>query len=79
MFAVVQKDTCVFGSGLTKEEALKDAEVWIDESYDDLEFSNNYLLVPCSPKLYKQIQLHGGDTLFIIDQGLAQTYEEFNR
>ena len=77
MFAVVQKDTCVFGSGLTKEDALKDAEEWIDvRSYDVHE---SIMIVSCSPKLYEQIQQHGGDTLFIIDQGLAQTYEEFNR
>ena len=89
MFAVIQKDVCIFGSGKTSKDAVLDAREWMNKDCEEQKWtaedypcnsscnSNQMMLVPCTKDLYDLIQKVGGDAPFVIDRGLAQTWEEF--
>jgi hypothetical protein len=73
MFAVIQEDVAIFGSGLTPEEAWEDAKEWMDKDEEDEPMS----LVECTESLYQEIQRNGGGTVFVVHNNLAQTWAEF--
>ena len=90
MYAVIQKDVVIFGSGLTPEEAVKDSKEWMErdceeQGWEASDFPSDseanpheMVLVECTESLYQKIQKCGGDTSFIVHNNLAQTWEEYN-
>jgi len=77
-YVVIQKGICIFGAGITKEEALDQACEWTDTKITDLVYSESYnsadedsfVLIECTERLYSEICLKGS-VLYTVDNNIA--------
>jgi len=78
-YVVIQKGICIFGAGITKEEALEQVCEWTDiEAPSDIEYSESYnsadedsfVLIQCTERLYSEICLKGSVS-YTVDNNIA--------
>ena len=91
MYLIIRKGCVIFGSGATKEEAVEDLKEWIDSDDEKQNWSasdfetcyssasiGEFVLLQSTDILYQDVQKRGGDTLFVVHNNMAQTWNELD-
>ena len=86
MYAVIQKGFYLFGTGATPEEAIQEANQWLNhednveltelETYYDLANIGELVLIEASKKLHEKVEEEGGDILYEVERNKAYLKEE---
>jgi hypothetical protein len=73
-YCVIQKYYVIAGTGQTRQEAVRDAEMWMDIRRDASLILVPYweakdgdmCLIECTDELYRQVETEGGDVPFVV-------------
>ena len=86
MYAVIQKGFYLFGTGATPEEAVKEANQWLDhddnvtleelETYYEVANHGEMVLIEASKKVHEKVLEEGGDFLYEVERNKAYLEEE---
>jgi|TARA_Y100000289_G_C3883650_1_gene130096 hypothetical protein len=84
MYAVIQKDFVIFGTGATKEEAIKDASQYTNtkdciKSVRDEYWSaapGELVVLGATKELVHKVEEEGGDIIFYVHNNIVSLTEE---